>query len=211
MPIKDEEVEWVEEPEIGFWEATFLPAIAQGLRTTIGHVIRRESVTQEYPEVKPHLPPNYRGMHRLNRDDQGRVKCVACMLCATACPARCIDIVAAPAPWEDRDKFPQSFVIDELKCIYCGMCEEACPVDAIELTSVFDFTGQNRSEMCFDREKLLSVYDQTVKSGVDPVRTHSGALGPASKIAVPLPLPNPVTQNAEQAAEEARRSASGHH
>jgi len=201
MPIEEKDVEWVEEPEIGFWEATYLPAIAQGLRTTVEHVIRRETVTQQYPEVRPTLPKNYRGVHRLNRDDQGRVKCVACFLCSTACPARCIDIVAAEAPWPDRDKFPQKFVIDELKCIYCGMCEEACPVDAIELTGIYDLTGQTRQEMLFDREKLLSVYDETVNSGVDPVRTHVGALGPASKIEAPLPMGNPVTQVAENEAE----------
>jgi len=212
MPIDEKDVQWVEEPEIGFWEATFLPAIAQGLRTTVGHLVRKESVTQEYPEVKPQLPPNYRGVHRLNRDDQGRVKCVACFLCATACPANCIDIVAAPAPWTDRDKFPETFVIDELKCIYCGMCEEACPVDAIELTGIYDLTGLNRQEMQFDREKLLGIYDQTAKTGIDPVRTHCGALGPASKIAVPLPLPNPVTQRAEEAADAARSAgpSAGH-
>lgn len=210
MPIKNDDVLWVEEPEMGFWEATFLPAIAQGLRTTVGHIFKQQPVTQEFPEIKPQLPQNYRGVHRLNRDDQGRVKCVACMLCATACPANCIEIVAAKSPWPDRDKFPQSFVIDELKCIYCGMCEEACPVDAIELTNIFDITGQSREQMCFDREKLLSVYDETVNSGVDPVRTHSGALGPASRIAVPLPLPNPITQNAEEAASAARENSAGH-
>ena len=58
--------------------------------------------------MKPELPLHYRGVHRLNRDEQGRVKCVACMLCATACPANCIAIEAAAAPpdWPDRDKFP---------------------------------------------------------------------------------------------------------
>jgi len=182
MPIEEHEIHWVEEPEIGFWEASLLPGIAAGIRTTLRHMFREPSVTQEYPEVKPDLPANYRGVHRLNRDDQGRVKCVACFLCATACPANCIEIIAAPAPWPDRDKYPDKFVIDELRCIYCGMCEEACPVDAIELTSLYDLTGTSREEMLFDREKLLSVYDDTVESGKDPVRTRVGELGPASNV-----------------------------
>ena len=61
------------------------------------------------------------------------------------------------------------------------MCEEACPVDAIELTTLYDLTGLSREEMMFDKEKLLSVFDQTVKAGTDPIRTHAGRLGPASE------------------------------
>ena len=133
------------------------------------------SRTQQYPEQKPILPQHYRGVHRLNRDEKGRVKCVACMLCATACPAHCIDIVGATAPpsWPDREKYPQSFSIDELRCIFCGMCEEACPVDAIELTSLYNLTGRSREEMVFDKEKLLSVFDMTKDK--EPMR--SPALG----------------------------------
>ncbi|MEX1230608.1 MAG: NADH-quinone oxidoreductase subunit I [Planctomycetaceae bacterium] len=187
MAIKENDICWVLEPELGFWESTFLPAIAQGLKTTVGHIFDRKTVTQEFPEVKPNLPANFKGVHRLNRDDEGRVKCVACFMCATACPAHCIYIDAAEAPWEDRDKYPEKFVIDELKCIYCGMCEEACPCDAIELTSEFDISGQTREEMLYDREKLLSIFDQTVKSPKDPVRTHGGVLGPASEIVLSMP------------------------
>ena len=74
------------------------------------------------------------------------------------------------SPWPDREKYPQTFVIDELRCIFCGMCEEACPVDAIELTSLLDLTGRSREEMIFDKEKLLSVYDQTIEN--EPMKSH---------------------------------------
>ena len=181
MPA-DSDVRWVEEPKLGLLEQLYLPAIMDGLKTTVGHMFKKK-ITEEYPEQEPKLPPNYRGVHRLNRDYDGRVKCVACYMCATACPAHCIDIVAAPAPaaWKDREKYPETFVIDELRCIYCGMCEEACPVDAIELTSLYDLTGLSREQMVFDKEKLLSVFDTTVAAGTDPVRTQAGALGPASE------------------------------
>ena len=167
-------------------EQLYLPAIFAGLQTTIKHIFM-PTVTVQYPEQQPVLPANYRGVHRLNRDDKGRVKCVACYMCSTACPARCIDIVAAPAPKEwgaEREKYPEMFVIDELRCIYCGMCEQACPCDAVELTSLFDLTGLSREEMMFDKEKLLCVFDQTATAGSDPVRTRSGALSVASEPAV---------------------------
>ncbi len=180
MPIAESDVRWIEEPRIGFLERLYMPAIFAGLQTTISHMFLPK-VTVQFPEEQPVLPPNYRGVHRLNRDEQGRVKCVACYMCSTACPAHCIDIVAAPSPWPDREKYPETFVIDELRCIYCGMCEEACPCDAIELTSLYDLTALSREEMMFDKEKLLSVFDQTVKEGTDPIRTRSGRLSVASE------------------------------
>jgi NADH-quinone oxidoreductase subunit I len=181
MPIAEKDIKWLEEPKIGMLEQLYLPAIFAGLQTTVKHLFQPK-VTTQFPEERPTLPPNYRGVHRLNRDEQGRVRCVACYMCATACPAHCIDIVAAASPWHDREKYPETFVIDELRCIYCGMCEEACPVDAIELTSLYDLTGWSREEMMFDKEKLLSVFDQTVAAGTDPVRTSTGRLGPASEL-----------------------------
>jgi NADH-quinone oxidoreductase subunit I len=184
MPIPESEVSWVEEARLGLWEQLYIPALIDGLKTTLGHMIR-PAITEQYPEQEPKLPANYRGVHRLNRDEAGRVRCVACYMCATACPAHCIDIIAAPAPdeWQKdgREKYPETFVIDELRCIYCGMCEEACPVDAIELTTLYDLTGLSREQMVFDKEKLLSVFDATTRAHTDPVRTTGGALGPASE------------------------------
>ncbi len=182
MPIAEQDVRWVQEPKLGLFGQLYLPLVVDGLSTTVSHLFTKKR-TEEYPEEEPKLPPNYRGVHRLNRDQDGRVKCVACYMCATACPAHCIDIVAAPAPanWTDREKYPETFLIDELRCIYCGMCEEACPVDAIELTTLYDLTGASREQMIFDKEKLLSVFDATTKAGTDPVRTQAGLLGPASE------------------------------
>jgi NADH-quinone oxidoreductase subunit I len=202
--VKKKNVRWVEEPEIGFWESTFVPAILSGLKTTLKHVVDRKTVTQQYPEVKPELPLHYRGVHRLNRDEKDRVKCVACMMCATACPANCITIEAEAAPpeWPDRDKFCKTFVLDELRCIYCGMCEEACPVDAIELTHIYDLTGETRSDLLYDREKLLAVFDQTKNDPRDPVRTRRGTLGPAAEFQqLPALGPATVVPSADRAAK----------
>jgi len=166
MVEDDPAIKWIAEPQLGLSGRMYLPMFVQGLSTTMKHLGRSLSgkvVTVSYPDQEPEIsaPLIYRGVHRLNRDEEGRVKCVACFLCATACPAHCIDILAAESPWPDREKYPQSFTIDELRCIYCGMCEEACPVDAIELTSLYNMTGRSREEMIFDKEKLLSVYDVT--------------------------------------------------
>lgn len=170
MAIKESDIIEVGEPELTFWEKIYLPAIVQGLLLTFKHIFKRK-FTMQYPEQRREDMPiekgglrgkNYRGLHRLNKDEQGRVECVACFMCATACPADCITIVGEEAPWEDREKYPVVFEIDELRCIYCGMCEYACPVDAIELTPVYDTVGLSRTEMNFDKEKLLDMYDKTI-------------------------------------------------
>ena len=189
MKTDDPDLRRLEPPKLTFLERTYLPQILGGLAVTgrhiIGAAVGGKAVTVQYPEEQ-HVPTaNYRGVHRLNKDEQGRVKCVACMLCATACPAHCIDIVGATAPaeWNDREKYPESFVIDELRCIYCGMCEEACPVDAIELTGLYDLTGSSREELIYDKAKLLSVFDMT--KDAEPMKTGN----PPDDLPVPsLPL-----------------------
>lgn len=129
--------------------------LGKGLAITLGHLLRKKPFTLEYPEQKLPVRPGYHGEHRLKMDTQGRPKCVACFMCAAACPAECIHIVAAPAPWDDREKYPEKFDIDMLRCIYCGFCEEACPCDAIELTTKYNQIGTSRKELIYDKEKLL--------------------------------------------------------
>lgn len=176
MAIRDDEVVHIRPAPMTRAEAVYLPEIFRGFGTTLRHMFTswgqgRTSRALQYPEQRrEHYPPeeggiepsNFRGFHRLNRDEQGRVKCVACMMCPTICPASCIHIEAAESPWDDREKYPAKFEIDELRCIFCGMCEEACPVDAIELTPVYDLVGLTRQEMVFDKNKLLHMYDLTI-------------------------------------------------
>jgi len=181
--IRDEDIIRIREPRLRLWERCYLPQVLRGLWTALRHVLSRK-LTVTYPERrrKTYLP-RHRGLHRLNKDPLGRVKCVACFLCPTICPARCIHVVGAPAPWPDREKYPVRFDIDELRCIYCGMCEEVCPVDAIELTPIFEMVGLSRAEMIFDKEKLLAIYEATrdIKPMKDPKIVGYTVDNPCSK------------------------------
>jgi len=137
----------------------YLPAVFKGLKNTFFHLVKAKghrTFTVQYPEERVTVRKGYRGEHRLKKDAEGREKCVACLMCQTVCPARCIRIIAEEAPWPDRDKRPRIFEIDMLRCIYCGMCEEACPCDAIELTEKFNEVSTSRVDKIYTKEKLLS-------------------------------------------------------
>src|SRR5271154_63077 len=174
--MKDSDILELREPKLSLPDMFYLPQVLIGLGTTMKHmlaVLGGKDLVIQYPEEKREdmpiekggmLTQTYRGVPRLNKDEEGRVRCVACFMCSTACPARCIHIEAEESPWPDREKYPPKFDIDELRSIYCGMGEEDCPVDAIELTSTYDIVGLTRQEMIFDKSKLLEVYDQTVKA-----------------------------------------------
>lgn len=147
--------------EPGFWDKLYLPALLKGLLVTLKHMVRK-SVTLQYPEQK-HVPPEgYRGLHRLNKYPDGRIRCVACEMCAAACPAHCIHIVPGPSPWEEgKERYPVRFDIDLLRCIFCGFCEIACPEKAIELTEIYDFSDHTREGLWIDKEGLLEIYELT--------------------------------------------------
>jgi NADH-quinone oxidoreductase subunit I len=117
----------------------------------------RGAVTIYYPdEMRSDFSPISRGKHILTMRANGDPQCVACYLCATACPAFCIHIVAGEHPDPAIEKYPVRFDIEMDKCIFCGYCEEACPVDAIRLTTDVHLVDYKRERMVYDREYLLS-------------------------------------------------------
>lgn len=116
------------------------------------HMFRRR-VTLLYPEQKPALPPRWRGRIILARDPDGGERCVACYLCAAACPVDCIALQATEDPHGRR--YPEFFRINFSRCIFCGYCEEACPTYAIQLTPDFEMSEYMRSNMVYEKEDLL--------------------------------------------------------
>ncbi|MBN2895339.1 MAG: NADH-quinone oxidoreductase subunit I [Campylobacterales bacterium] len=141
----------------------YLPAIWQGLKITATHLLKNvgdiKSVdVLEYPEEQPSdITNRYRGLHRLTHREDGSVRCVACYMCATACPAGCIFIEAAERTDGVDEKMPSRFAIDTLECVFCGYCVEACPCDAIRMdTGIFSLIGSRREDFVLEKEQLLA-------------------------------------------------------
>jgi NADH-quinone oxidoreductase subunit I len=122
------------------------------LRTLFG----RQWSTIEFPEQKRITSQRYRGIHILTEREDGTPKCVACYMCATACPAECIYIEAGERPETSIEKYPTRFEIDLLRCVYCGFCVDACPEEAIVMSRENDLVGTTRAELIIDRDRLMA-------------------------------------------------------
>ena len=143
---------------------------ARGLKTTFGRIAEGTN-TFQYPEEKVPVYPRFRGRHKLHRFEDtggggsnsaqaGLEKCVGCSLCAAACPADCIRVVAAENTPENRvsagERYAAVYEINLSRCIFCGYCEVACPFDAITMGHDYELSDYDRTDLIFTKEMLLA-------------------------------------------------------
>lgn len=147
----------VQRPKVNsYW---YLPGILSGMGFTFKTMIKnlfnkKKMATLNYPEEKYEYSPRFKGNHVLTVKEDGDIRCTACMLCATACPADCITIVASEDEDPTVEKYPINYEIDMLRCVFCGYCEEACPVDAIRMGPEWQTPGHNGDNFVYDIKQL---------------------------------------------------------
>jgi NADH-quinone oxidoreductase subunit I len=134
-------------------------AIAKGLSITLKEMLS-PTITEDYPDAPPKLQERFRGKHVLQRDENRLEKCVACFLCAAACPAACIYIEAAENTGQVRisggERYAEVYNIDYNRCIFCGYCVEACPTDAITHGHGFELAAYDTSALIMRKEDMLA-------------------------------------------------------
>ena len=138
-----------------FLDRLYLPAIMKGMSITFRRMFKKK-VTMQYPEERWPVREAYRGAPVLVKDDEERVKCVACSLCEYVCPPKAIYIVGEELEEGNKvERGPAVFNINMLRCIYCGLCEEACPEEAIFMSQNYELYGATRQDLIYDKEMLL--------------------------------------------------------
>ena len=178
-------------PSMTWWERAYLFEIVRGLSITGGVFLhnmwrwvsgRKGALTTYYlEERRADYAAHNRGKHVLTQRPDGSPQCIACNMCATVCPALCIEIDAAFDP-EDaaHPKYPARFEIDYSRCVFCGLCVEACPEDAIRMVKeVPGLPLYDRRDMWLKKDELLNWNPQRDVAKPYPARARRPIGGPA--------------------------------
>ena len=124
-----------------------LKSVAIGMRITLKYCFSK-SVTIHYPFEKLAFAPRYRGIHEFEAD-----KCIACDMCAKACPVDCIYIDKSAPRKIDKATGKATggelvrYAIDYQKCMFCALCTEPCPTDCIHMGKNHDLSAYSRDDM----------------------------------------------------------------
>jgi NADH-quinone oxidoreductase subunit I len=179
--------------------------LVKGLAVTLKHALR-PSITQQYPQEKPDLPPRTRGVIALKE-----ANCTVCYKCSRECPDWCIYIDAHKETHEPASggkgrsmKVLDRFAIDYALCMYCGICVEVCPFDALFWSPEFEYSEYDIVELTHEKEKLEE-WTYTVlpppeqELGVEPEQQEVGAAAASSGGSVPLAAAAPMAAPAPTA------------
>src|SRR3974377_1146419 len=128
-----------------------LSDLVKGLGVTFRNQSPKEVITEQYPLERPQIAERFRGAPRLGvNPDTNESLCIACDLCAVACPEHLIVVSSERNPATRRKELTE-FTYDLSRCMFCGLCEDACPTDALELTQDFELASYTRQGWIWDR------------------------------------------------------------
>lgn len=154
----------------------YFTSIASGMNLTLKIFMKQllrieKTETLEWPEQPATYGDRFKGKHFLTKRPDGQVRCTACFLCATACPAECIHIEAGQHPDHIVEKYPVRFEIDILRCVFCGLCEEACPEDAIRLGPEYAIVDTSAKKWVYTKDYLVDRPE--LKGGITSIKDHN--------------------------------------
>jgi len=192
--------------------------LIKGLGVTLKHMLQR-SITQEYPDEKPNLPPRTRGVIALKEEN-----CTVCWKCSRECPDWCIYIEShkethppASGGRARSVKVLDRFAIDYALCMYCGICVEVCPFDALFWAPDFEYAEYDIVEMTHEKERL----EEWTYKVLPPPPLEEGAEPPpepepeppaeAAPVAPPQPAEAPATPAPAAAAPPRPAAAAPEH
>jgi NADH-quinone oxidoreductase subunit I len=161
--------DYKKERKLNALEKIYLPEIFKGMWYTFKQMFKPK-FTMMYPEERWDPPAIFRGRPVLVQDN-GKERCVACGLCARACPPLAISMQANEDSEDPKERYPDFFEINMLRCIYCGFCEEVCPEEAIVMSKDYDITFQSREDAVYAKDRLL-VPKEDLKERLDYLREY---------------------------------------